>query len=72
MFQAKIASLAVASSDLTKKLETLKDEALKTLPAESSLKDTSDLLIMLSGLELEEQSQQLAYESLALTQSFRA
>ena len=66
-----MASLTSASSDLTKQLENLKGEAAKTLSADASLKDTSDLLIMLSGLELEEQSQQLAYECLAVTQSFR-
>ena len=71
-FQAKIAALASTNSNLAKQLETLKKEAAKNLPANSSLKDTSDLLVMLSGFDLEEQSQQLAYECLALTQSLRS
>ena len=70
--QAKIASLASTNSNLATQLETLKKEAAKSLPVNSSLKDTSDLLVMLSGFELEEQSQQLAYECLALTQSLRS
>ena len=71
-FQAKIAALASTNSNLAKQLETLKKEATKNLPGNSSLKDTSDLLVMLSGFDLEEQSQQLAYECLALTQSLRS
>ena len=71
IFQAKIASLAITSSDIMKQLGTLKDEASRILPADSSLKDTSDLLVLISGFGLEEQSQQLAYECLALTQTFR-
>merc|ERR1712154_417056 len=70
--KAKIAALTSTNSNLAKQLETLKKEASKSLPANSSLKDTSDLLVMISGFDLEEQSQQLAYDCLALTQSLRS
>jgi len=69
--KAKIAAVGITNANLTRQLNTIKNEASKSLSVETSLKDTSDLLILLSGLELEEQSQQLAYECLALTQSLK-
>ena len=63
--------MAITNSNLIKQLESIKNEAAEKLPADSTLKNTSDLLVLLSGFGLEEQSQQLAYECLALAQSLK-
>lgn len=60
--------LAAVRSELASKLATLSKE-VDTITA-SSVKATSNLLISISNTDLDDQSQQLVYECLSVTQTF--
>ena len=68
--ESKARMAAVLSPELTRQLEGLKREAF-ALSADATLKQTSDLLVLVSTLELEDHSHQLAFECLAISQNFR-